>query len=490
MKSKMKKVKTKILVTLGPATDSPEMLIKLIDAGVDAFRLNFSHGGAEYFDKLFKTLHNVCEQKNVFIPIIQDLQGPKIRVGDLSKESIEISSGDKIVITTEGVLGTKDKISTSYKLLANDAAVGDTILIDDGLLKLEILEKKDKELICRIINGGIIRPHKGMNLPGMRLSTPALTEKDIKNLEFALNYNVNYVALSFVRHPEDIRELKNWLKQHNCNRPIIAKIEKPEAVDNFEAILQETDAVMVARGDLGVEIPAQLVPIIQKNIIKRCNAVGKTVITATQMLESMIHNPVPTRAEASDVANAVLDGTDVVMLSGETSVGKYPIKTVNIMKKILKTTEVNTQFAHTINFDMPKNLMDNMFDSTGKAFAQIANQVAASLIVVFTRFGRKARVIGKYRPNAPIIAFSDKREIVTRLNFRRGISAFFLDDFTDEDMAIEKAMAYLKKNSMIQKNQLIIFTAGHPINENSRRSWIRSIFIDDGTTTNLMGTSK
>jgi len=475
----MKNVKTKILVTLGPATDSPEMLSKLIDAGVDAFRLNFSHGGAEYFDKLFKTIHDVCEKRNVFIPIIQDLQGPKIRVGNLAKEAIEIISGDNIVITTDDVLGTKEKISTSYKLLANDAAVGDTILIDDGLLKLEISKKRDNELICKIINGGIIRPHKGMNLPGMRLSTPALTEKDIENLKFAMDYNVNYVALSFVRHPEDIKELKDWLKQHNCSKPIIAKIEKPEAVDNFEGILKETDAVMVARGDLGVEIPAQLVPIIQKNIIKRCNAVGKTVITATQMLESMIQNPVPTRAEASDVANAVLDGTDVVMLSGETSVGKYPIKTVNIMKEILKTTEVNTQFSQIINYDMPTNLMDNMFDSTGKAFAQIANQVAASLIVVFTRFGRKARVIGKYRPNARIIAFSDKPEIVTELNFRRGISAFYLDDFTDEDTAIEKAMQFLKKNSIINSNQLIIFTAGHPVDENSRRSWIRSIYIDD-----------
>ena len=475
----MKKVKTKILVTLGPATDSAEKLSELIDAGVNAFRLNFSHGNEEYFDKLFKTINDVCEEKNVFIPIIQDLQGPKIRIGDLAQDEIEIFAGNKIMITTENILGTKDKISTSYKLLVNDASVGDAILIDDGLLKLEIVEKKNEALVCKIINGGILKPRKGMNLPGMRLSTPALTEKDIENLEFALKYNVNYIALSFVRHPEDIKELKKWLEQHNSIRPVIAKIEKPEAVDNFEGILKETDAIMVARGDLGVELPAQLVPIIQKDIIRRCNAVGKTVITATQMLESMIHNPVPTRAEASDVANAVLDGTDVVMLSGETSVGKYPVKAVQIMNEILQTTEVNTQYAHKINYEVPNNLMDNIFDSTGKAFAQIADQVAASLIVVFTHYGRKAKVVAKYRPNAPVIAFSDKPEIVTELNFRRGISAYYLSDFTNEETAVEKAMKFLKENSFVHKKELVIFTAGEPVDEFSRKAWIRSIYVNE-----------
>ncbi len=475
----MKNVKTKILVTLGPATDSAEKLSELIDAGVNAFRLNFSHGDEAYFDKLFKTLHTVCKEKNVFIPIIQDLQGPKIRIGNLVHDEIEIFDGEQIIITTEEVLGTKEKISTSYKLLAEDASVGDSILIDDGLLKLEVLKKENGLLICKIINGGILHPHKGMNLPGMKLSTPALTEKDIENLEFALKYNVNYVALSFVRHPEDIKELKEWLKQHNSVRPIIAKIEKPEAVDNFESILNETDAVMVARGDLGVELPAQLVPIIQKNIIRRCNALGKPVITATQMLESMIHNPVPTRAEASDVANAVLDGTDVVMLSGETSVGKYPVKAVQIMTEILKTTEVNTQFTHKINYEVPGNLMDNLFDSTGKAFAQIADQVAASLIVVFTHFGRKAKVVAKYRPSAPIIAFSDKPEIVTEMNFRRGISAYYLPDINNEVEAVEKAMKFLKENGIVKKNELVIFTAGEPVDEFSRKAWIRSIFVNE-----------
>jgi len=475
----MKKVKTKILITLGPATDSEEKLSELIDAGVDAFRLNFSHGDEEYFDRLFKTIHKVCEDKNVFIPIIQDLQGPKIRIGNLSQSEIEIFSGEQILITTEDILGTKEKVSTSYKLLVKDASVGDSILIDDGLLKLEVKEKKNDALICEIINGGILKPHKGMNLPGMKLSTPALTEKDIKNLEFALKYNVNYVALSFVRHPEDIIELKEWLKKHNAIRPIIAKIEKPEAVDNFEGILKETDVVMVARGDLGVELPAQLVPIIQKNIIKRCNAVGKPVITATQMLESMIQNPVPTRAEASDVANAVLDGTDVVMLSGETSVGKYPVKAVRIMNEILQTTEVNTQFTHEIKYEVPKDLMDNMFDSTGKAFAQIANQVAASLIVVFTHYGRKAKVVAKYRPNAPIIAFSDKPEIVTELNFRRGISAYYLADFNNEIVAVEMALKFLKEHNFVHKNDLVIFTAGEPVNEYSRKAWIRSIYVTE-----------
>ncbi len=331
-------VKTKILATIGPASDSEEMLLALIDSGVNAFRMNFSHGNEDYFTDLFNKIHNVCEKRKLPIPIVQDLQGPKIRIGQLEEPSIEIKTGNEIELTIDKVIGTESIISSSYTELVKDASIGNTILIDDGLIKLKVKEKKERSLMCEIIEGGTLKPKKGMNLPGMKLSTPSLTEADKKNMEFAFRHRVDYVALSFVRYAKDIDDLRNWMKERGFDKPIIAKIEKPEAVDNFEEILKSADGIMVARGDLGVELAPQLVPIIQKNIIRRCNAVGKLVITATQMLESMINNPIPTRAEASDVANAVLDGTDVVMLSGETAVGKFPISTIQTMKKILLST--------------------------------------------------------------------------------------------------------------------------------------------------------
>jgi pyruvate kinase len=284
----IKRTKAKILATLGPATDSEERILKLVDAGVNGFRLNFSHGDKEYFDNLFGIINRVCETRKMPIPIIQDLQGPKIRIGKLKKDVVKIKSGKSIEITIDKLEGDENIISASYQSLVKDAQIGETILIDDGLIKLEVTEKKDRSLICKIIEGGKLKPKKGMNLPGMKLSTPALTEQDKANLEFALQYRIDYIALSFVRSAKDIVQLKNWLKERGYEKPIIAKIEKPEAVENFEEILKVADVIMVARGDLGVEIEPQLVPAIQKKIIRRCNQVGKLVITATQMLESMI----------------------------------------------------------------------------------------------------------------------------------------------------------------------------------------------------------
>ena len=397
--------KTKILATLGPATSSVEKLEKLINSGADAFRLNFSHGNYESFEKLFQNIDAVCKKKSMPIAILIDLQGPKIRIGNLEKDEIEISNGDKIEITTDKVSGTKDLISTSYKLLPKDAKVGNDILIDDGLIHLKVVQKGKESVICEVIEGGTLKPKKGMNLPDMQLSTPSFSEKDLENLEFALNYRVDFVALSFVRKADDIKSLREILKQKNKSIPIIAKIEKPEAVNNFDEILNEADGIMVARGDLGVELDPEDVPLIQKQIIRKCKSVGKLVITATQMLESMIHNPVPTRAEASDVANAVWDGTDVVMLSGESSVGKYPVEAVRTMNNILLKTESSPDFNLNIHYEIPGHFSDNLFDSTGRAIADISEQINASLIVVFTHFGRKAKVISKYRPKARIVAY-------------------------------------------------------------------------------------
>jgi pyruvate kinase len=279
--------KTKILVTLGPATDTKEKIEALVDAGIDAVRLNMSHGTQENFEQVFDIIHEVCVNKSLPIATLIDLQGPKIRIGKLKEEFCYIISGDKIEITSEDILGDSKRISTSYKELSKDATMGDTILIDDGLINLEVVEVKDGSVVCKIIEGGVLKPRKGMNLPTMKLSTPSLTEVDIKNLEYSLEHRVDYVALSFVRKADDIIELRKYLNKKDSNAQIIAKIEKREAIDNFDEILKASDGIMVARGDLGVELKPQEVPIIQKNIIRRCNAAGKLVITATQMLESM-----------------------------------------------------------------------------------------------------------------------------------------------------------------------------------------------------------
>jgi len=465
--------KTKILCTLGPSTNKAELIEKLITAGADGVRLNFSHGSYDSFKSLFTEIDKACIDKQIPLSILIDLQGPKIRIGELSKPEIEILSGDKIEITTEDVKGTKDLISTSYKYLADDAQVGDRLLIDDGLLRLRIIERKKKSVICIIENGGILKPKKGMNLPGMRLSTKSVTEKDLEDLEFALDYRVDYVALSFVRSAGDISTLREWMKRNNKVRPIIAKIEKKEAVENFDEILEVADGIMVARGDLGVELPPQEVPIIQKEIIKKCNRTGKLVITATQMLESMIHNPIPTRAEASDVANAVLDGTGVVMLSGETAVGKFPVKTVQIMNDIIENTDKYSKPLKEEEFEIPKSTEENLFDSVSRGIVSMSRQINAAAIVVFTFQGRTAINLSKYRPKAKIIAVSNSFETMNKLCLRWGVTSMFFPDIDKEHLAIDKIKGKLLKSDIVKEGEVVIFAAGAPYSEKSRANWLR-----------------
>jgi pyruvate kinase len=464
--------KTKILATMGPAVNTAEQIKKMIHAGMDGIRLNFSHGDKAFFTNVFNQIKKACTDEKTPIAVLVDLQGPKIRLGNLSEPEIEITSGDKIEITTEEFTGTKQKISTSYKSLADDAQIGDAILIDDGLIRLRILEKKGKSVICTIENGGTLKPKKGMNLPGMKLSTPSVTEKDFENLEFALKYQVDFIALSFVRSAKDILDLRAWLKSKNALKPIVAKIEKKEAVDNFDEILEVSDGIMVARGDLGVELNPQDVPIIQKDIILKCNRYGKMVITATQMLESMISNPIPTRAEASDVANAVWDGTDVVMLSGETSVGKYPFQTVKLMNDIIRNAETH-RHDHHIEYIIPAEVEQNLFDSVGKAVANISKQINAAAIVAFTHNGRTARLLSKYRPKAKIIAMSDHFETMNNLCLSRGVTSIYSEEINKETMAIEQAKKKIVEEGHVKEGDIVIFFAGAPYSEKSRANWLR-----------------
>lgn len=465
--------KTKILATIGPATSSLEQIKNLIYAGIDGIRLNFSHGDYNFFEEVYRNIYLACVDEKTPLAVLIDLQGPKIRIGDLEEPSIQLNENDTIEITTEKIVGTKNKISTTYKDLPRDAEIGNQILIDDGLIKLSITGKTEISVICNVINGGIIKPRKGMNLPGMKLSTPSITEKDYENLEFALKHRVDFIALSFVRSAEDVIELKNWLLMKGKEIPVIAKVEKREAVEQVDEILKIADGIMIARGDLGVELPAQEVPILQKSIIKKCNAAGKLVITATQMLESMINSPIPTRAEASDVANAVWDGTDVVMLSGETSVGKFPVRTVQIMNDILKKAEENFFTKKDTEFLTPESLQEKLFDSVGKAVVAISQQINAQAIVVFTEKGRTARLISKYRPKSKIIAVSNNFDTMNNLSLHWGVVPIYSEKIDKEHIAIEEAKNSILNSGLAKAGDLLIFTAGAPYSEKSRTNWIR-----------------
>jgi pyruvate kinase len=469
----MKSSKTKILATLGPATGDVAIIRQLIGAGIDAVRLNMSHGSYDFFESAFDALHTACTEENTPLAILVDLQGPKIRIGAVTPPGVALQAGNIIEITTEDVIGTETIISTSYASLARDAALGDRILINDGLIQLTILEKRENSVICRIDVGGMLTSKKGMNLPGMNLSTPSLTAKDIRDLEFALEKRVDYIALSFVRSASDVRELKDWLIGRGHDIPVIAKIEKREAVDNLDAIIAAADGIMIARGDLGVEMPPQDVPVLQKTIIQKCNAAGKLVITATQMLESMVHSPVPTRAEASDVANAVWDGSDAVMLSAETSVGEFPVRAVQIMNDIAINAEMHAEDRRNITYFSPEDIQEKLFDSIGHSIVEMSDRIDARAIVVFTFAGRTAHIISKYKPLAPIIAISNSFGTMNRLCLRWGVTSVFRDQFDKEHLAIDEAKELLLARGLVGKGDLVIFAAGAPLSEKSRTSWTR-----------------
>ncbi len=464
---------TKILATIGPATDSKEKIIELIGAGVDGVRLNFSHGGHEYYDRVFKNVNDACVATSEPIAILVDLQGPKIRVGELLLPEYELKEHDKIEITMQDIVGTKEKFSCSYEGLVNDAKIGDNIFIDDGLIKLLVVSIDSDSIFCEVIEGGTLKPRKGINLPGMELSLPSLSAKDYEDLDFALTHRVDFIALSFVRKASDIIELRHYLIDKGYDKNIIAKIEKPEAVKNFDEILEVSDGIMIARGDLGVELPPQEVPVIQKSIIRKCNHMGKMVITATQMLESMIHNAVPTRAETSDVANAVWDGTDVVMLSGETSVGEYPIETVQMMQAILIETEANMYLVKIDRVNKPLTVEETVFDSVGKALTDMAEQLKAEAVVSFTRRGRMAKAMSKFRPSTSIVAMSDSFEVMNVLRLIWGIIPIYFEDVPEEQTAIKAATKILKDKKIVNEGATIIFTSGAPVDEKGKEIWIR-----------------
>jgi len=486
---------TKIVSTIGPASRNEKTINALMQSGADVFRLNFSHGNHEDHKLSVNLIRKACRKNKKHAAIFQDLQGPKIRVGQIENDRIEIKDGEEFIITTQTVVGKNNRVSIDYPSLHLEAKPGNRILLDDGLLELEVKEIKDQDIITTVINGGILKPRKGVNLPHINLKNlSAITEKDRKDLGFAFEYNLDYVALSFVRHPDDIRELRNIMqKEHGGILPIISKIEKPEAMTHLEEIVKESDAVMVARGDLGVETSAEDVPVMQKQIIRLCNRLGKPVITATQMLESMIQNPRPTRAEANDVANAILDGSDAVMLSGETAAGKYPVEAVDTMRKICLKMESSVSFQRAIfknhinkeEMVQAFGLVDSLASKTndpaeavGFAAIKLAHQMDSRFIVCFTHSGGTAKMISRFRPDMPIIAFSPLLATTRKLSLVWGVIPMEIAEVNSVDDLLDGAAYALQYENMVNTGDSIVITAGVPVGKPGKTNMIKVVTIE------------
>ena len=453
--------KTKIICTIGPSTYGVENLTKLFKSGMDAARLNFSHGTHEEHLQTIQDIRKVSSQIGKHIAILQDLQGPKIRTGKVENGEVELEDNAQFIITVDDLeIGNSLKVATVYKNLIKEVKAGNTILLDDGYIILNVEAIKSNNNKTKIVKGGILKDNKGIIAPGVSSSAPSLDQKDLADLKFGLQNGVDAVALSFVRSERDVLELKTAMKIFGRTVPIIAKIERYEGFEDINDIILESDAIMVARGDLGLEMPAEKVPLLQKEIIQRCNYWGKPVIIATQMLESMIQNPRPTRAEASDVANAVLDGTDCVMLSGETSIGKYPFDAVDYMHRIIKVVE--DKFICTTAFESKNEVrvVNEISDALGKASCVIAEQINAVAIVSLTSSGFTAGNIAKYRPQAPILALTNNEDAFRQLSFSRGVQVILLPEKCNPEDIFDDLGKYVENLDYINKDDYIVFVAG------------------------------
>lgn len=453
------KRKTKIVATLGPASSSPEMIEKLMLAGADLFRLNFSHGTLDDKKELINEIRIVSSRLGREVGILGDLQGPKIRTARMDGDGMLLHKGHEVFITTEEVLGKNALIPTVYKGLPKDVVPGSRILLDDGLMELRVASVDGEVVRCHVVNGGLLKNNKGINLPGVRVSAPSLTEKDVADLEFCLESDLDYIALSFVRTHEDVEQAKRIIFASGKNIPVVAKIEKPEALRNFKKILKVTDAVMVARGDLGVEIEPEKVPLIQKKIIQACNNAGKPVITATQMLESMIINPRPTRAEISDVANAIIDGTDAVMLSGETASGAHPVAAVETMARVAVDVET-AGFGSRQN--APAQLTPSIAQAIGEAACRAAISLKAKAIAVFTQSGSTAALISRFRPPMPIVAFTNEIAIQRKLSLYWGVKTRPIEILNHMDQQINAAESLLL-TAGFRRGDILVIVMGMPI---------------------------
>ena len=454
--------RAKIVCTLGPSSNDPQTIKALVLAGMNVVRLNFSHGSAEEHRKVVRSVRQAARDTGRLVAIMLDLQGPKIRVGRFKTGAAVLEHGGQFVITTRAVEGDDTIVSTTYASLPKDVGIGDQVLLDDGLISLRVVGKNDTDLTCEIVDGGVLKNNKGINVPGVALSVSTLTAKDMKDVEFGIGEDVDYIAMSFVRQPSDIYTLKKYMQDKGASIPVIAKIEKPEALEYIDEIISVSDGIMVARGDLGVELPPEEVPAIQKNIILKCNQQGVPVITATQMLDSMVANPRPTRAEASDVANAILDGSDAVMLSAESASGKYPLESVRVMKRIISATE-KTRIGEIGHRQQSEDGTMATHEGIAISACTIAEQVDASAIVSITLSGSMARSIAKHRPQKPIYAISQRAHELRRLSLVWGIEGVLMPDLNRSiDEAVYEVEEALMERGYLKKGDRMVFTAGLP----------------------------
>lgn len=455
-------IRAKIICTIGPASSDYETISKMIEAGMDVARLNFSHGTHEAHHEIIRIIREASTKIGKSVAIMQDLQGPKIRVGTFRDGGIDLVVGETFTITNRDIEGDEHIVSTTYKELPHDVKIGDELLIDDGLLKVVVTNKTSEDVICTVVNGGKLKNNKGINLPGVNISTPSLTEKDAEDLLFGLENEVDYVALSFVRKPEDILHVKEIIRSNQKDTPVIAKIEKPEALECIDRIIAISDGIMVARGDLGVEMKTEEVPPIQKRLIGLCNKAGVPIITATQMLDSMVQNPRPTRAEASDVANAILDGTDAVMLSAETASGNYPVETITVMKQIIKLMEkeIPTDYVRRRKSVADVTLLQ---DGIAGVSCNLAEMLAADAIVSITLTGAMSRLIAKYRPQIPIIAITHSKRVLRQLNLVWGTHGLILPDLKNNiDDSVNEIKKALIASGFLENGSKFVITAGLP----------------------------
>ncbi|TCW40858.1 pyruvate kinase [Laceyella sacchari] len=454
--------KTKIVCTIGPASEDVATLKNLIANGMNVARLNFSHGSYEEHGKRIENIRQAAAELGQTVAILLDTKGPEIRTGELKDPSVELIAGEQIILTTEQIEGDAKRISISYAGLAADVHPGSIILIDDGLIGLRVESVEGTEITCTILNGGTLKSRKGVNVPGVKINLPGITEKDAADIRFGIEQKVDFIAASFVRKPQDVLEIREILEEHGADIQIISKIENQEGIDNLDGILEVSDGLMVARGDLGVEIPVEEVPVVQKEAIRKCNQLGKPVITATQMLDSMQRNPRPTRAEASDVANAILDGTDAIMLSGETAAGKYPVEAVSTMARIAVRTEATLRYEE--NFKQKMREIDyTITESLSQAVVHTAQMLNCAAVLTPTESGFTARMVSKYRPQAPIVAITRNPDVARKLALVWGVYPLLGTRANTTDEMFHSTIATALEHGFVNQGDLVVITAGVPV---------------------------
>ena len=455
--------RTKIVCTIGPATRSPEALRQLIEAGMNVARLNFSHGTHKEHAEVINSLRDIARELDTPLALLQDLSGPKVRVGKIAGNGVLLRPGAEITLTLDDVPGDEHQVNLPVPEIFEAVRAGTHLMLDDGLMELRVKSKRSDALVCEVVVGGTLTSHKGVNVPGVSLPIAAVTDKDLQDLRFGIAQRVDYVAASFVRTASDIAVLRGVCEAAKAKIPIIAKIEKHEAITNIDSIMEAVDGIMVARGDLGVEVPIDEVPIIQKMLIHKANRAGKPVITATQMLDSMIRNPRPTRAEVTDVANAIFDGTDAVMLSGETAVGLYPFETVRMMAKIASHTEGSLDFAKILDEKMRVDTGQSITGAIGQATCDIAQDLSCTAILTASATGRTARVVSRYRPRAPIICATNRQETYNRLALVWGVHPVMVEIAGDSDGMMQACIDAAEQTGIVKTDDVVVLTGGVPV---------------------------